>query len=81
MKKLLWAQKYVMQQNGDREYGFEGEKVGLKEKLLGKSLRRDRAGENFHIQKVWSVFKTIMSNMHFFQVVVYTLFDMLLSYH
>ena len=39
-----------MQQNGGREYGFEGEKVGLKEKLLGKGLRRDIAGENFHIQ-------------------------------
>ena len=40
-----------MQQNGGREYGFKGEKVGLKEKLLGKSLRRNIAGENFHIQK------------------------------
>lgn len=36
---------------GVLEYGFEGKTAGLKEKLLGKSLRIDIAGENFHIQK------------------------------
>ena len=61
-----------MQQNGGRECGFEGEKVGLKEKLLGKGLWRDIAGENFHIQKAWSVFKTIMSSKHFFKLLPLT---------
>ena len=39
-----------MQQNGGREYGFKGEKIGLKERLLGKGLWREIAGENFRIQ-------------------------------
>lgn len=51
MKKWLWIQKYVEQQNGCREYGFKGQKVGLKEKLLGKKLRRDIAHENFPYSK------------------------------
>lgn len=33
--------------NGGKEYDFEGEKLGLKEKAISKSLRRDIAGENF----------------------------------
>lgn len=45
-KKLLWVQRYV-KKNGGKEYDFEGEKLGLKEKAISKSLRRDIAGENF----------------------------------